>query len=52
MTLRDIPALVTFRPTEEDYEILKKLKAKLGVGFSQVLRIALRRLWQLEHDQK
>jgi hypothetical protein len=38
----------TLRTTPEDRKILKALEKKLGVGFSQIFRIALRRL--AEHE--
>ena len=48
MKKKPIPTKVALRPTEEDYSIISKLRGKLGVDNSQVLRIALRRL--AEHE--
>lgn len=39
---------VSVRPTEEDRKILDALSRKLGVGVSQVLRIAIRALAEKE----
>jgi hypothetical protein len=39
---------ISFRPTEEDQKILEWLNKKLGVGVSQIIRIAIRLLQQKE----
>jgi hypothetical protein len=38
------PGPTGFRPTHEDWELFLKLRKKLGVEFSQVLRLGLRAL--------
>lgn len=43
-TLTGKPQLVNFRPTDDDWKLLKKLQKTLGVGASQIIRIALRKL--------
>lgn len=42
------PQIIGFRPLKDDHRVIRKLAAKLGVGQSQVLRLALRRLAELE----
>lgn len=37
-----------FNPSEEDWTLLKKLEAKLGVRFSNIVRLAIRTLAQKE----
>lgn len=48
MKKQTIPDRIAFRPSPEDFTILTKIGAKLGVDNSQVIRIALRRLFELE----
>lgn len=48
MTKQSIPEKVGIRPTAEDHKIITRLCAKLGVDKSQIIRIALRRLAELE----
>jgi hypothetical protein len=38
----------TVRSTTEDLHIIEQLECKLGLGMVQVIRIAIRRLAQLE----
>jgi hypothetical protein len=44
MKEQQIPKLIAFRPTPDDFEILNSLKKKLGLGYSAILRLGLRRL--------
>jgi hypothetical protein len=37
-----------FKPTPDDLRIIRAIEKKLGVGFSQIVRIALRRLAEQE----
>lgn len=39
---------VCFRATAEDQKLLDSLRKKLGIGTSQVIKLALRRLYDLE----
>lgn len=39
---------ISLRPTEEDLKIFEWLRKKLGVGNSQIIRIAIRLLQQKE----
>lgn len=39
----------TVRFTNEDLHILEQLERKLGLGMAQVIRLAIRRLAQLEN---
>jgi hypothetical protein len=43
-----IPAKLAMKPTPEDYSIVTKLRAKLGVDNAQILRLALRKLAEAE----
>ena len=40
--------MVNLRPTEEDQKLLLRLAKKLGVGDSQLIRLALRALAEKE----
>jgi hypothetical protein len=46
MTERGIP--FSFRANDEDMEILVYLKKKLGVGLSQIVKMAIRKLYEQE----
>ena len=48
MKKQSIPAKVAMKPTPEDYAIVTKLRAKLGVDSAQILRLALRKLAEAE----
>lgn len=52
MAKKSIPAKVGIRPTPQDYSIISKLREKLGVDNSQIIRIALRRLAEAEGLQR
>ena len=43
-TVEQRKTIVAFRPTDEDFKLLARLGKKLGVGESQLLRLALRAL--------
>jgi hypothetical protein len=38
----------SFKPTSDDMKIIRALEKKLGVGFSQIVRIGIRRLAEQE----
>lgn len=38
-----------FRPTQADWDLLKKLEAKMGIRFANIVRLAIRRLAQQEN---
>ena len=40
-----------FNPSHADWELLKKLQAKLGVKFANIVRLAIRTLAQKEDVQ-
>lgn len=46
------PTIIAFRPTDGDMEVLRWLQERLGVGYSAILRLGLRRLFQTEQNQK
>ena len=48
MKKQPIPTKLALRPTPEDYSIVTKLRAKLGVDNAQIIRIALRKLAEAE----
>lgn len=48
MTPQEIPEKIMFRPTADDFNLVRKLGKKLGLGQSQILRLALRRLADAE----
>lgn len=48
MKKQPIPTKVALRPTAEDYSIISRLRSKLGVDNSQIIRIALRKLAEAE----
>jgi hypothetical protein len=37
-----------FRPSESDWQLIAKLRAKLGLEFANIVRIALRKLAENE----
>lgn len=39
---------ITFRPSDDDRKLIKKMASKLGIKTSQVIKIALRRLAESE----
>jgi hypothetical protein len=39
---------LSFRPNAQDSTILAYLKDKLGVGFSQIVKMAIRKLYEQE----
>lgn len=43
-----IPAKFAMKPTPEDFSIMTKLRAKLGVDNAQILRLSLRKLAEAE----
>lgn len=52
LQLRDTAAAmktVSFRATAQDYKIITKAAAKLGLKTSQVIKVALRRLAESEN---
>lgn len=48
MKKHPIPQRVGLRPNRDDYRLITKLKEKLGVDNSQIIRIALRKLAEAE----
>jgi ribbon-helix-helix CopG family protein len=42
------PEKLAMRPTEDDYALVTKLRKKLGVDSSQIIRLALRKLAEAE----
>jgi hypothetical protein len=46
------PKLITMRPNKDDWDILQWLSKRLGIKHSEVIRLALRRLWQSEKEKK
>lgn len=48
MKKQPIPQRVGLRPNQDDYRLITKLKEKLGVDNSQIIRIALRKLAEAE----
>jgi hypothetical protein len=40
-----------FNPSQSDWELLRKLQAKLGVRFANIVRLAIRTLAQKEGVQ-
>lgn len=48
MKKQPIPQRVGLRPNQEDYKLITKLREKLGVDTSQIIRIALRKLAEAE----
>ena len=48
MAKASIPDRLGLRPTEQDFRIMSKLKDKLGVDTSQIIRLALRKLAEAE----
>ena len=48
MKKQPIPTKLALRPTAEDFSIAQRLRAKLGVDYSQIIRLALRKL--AEHE--
>lgn len=48
MKKQPIPTKLALRPTPEDFAIVTKLRAKLGVDNAQIIRIALRKLAEAE----
>lgn len=43
-----IPEKIMFRPTEDDFSLVSRLGKKLGLGYTPLLRLALRRLAEAE----
>jgi hypothetical protein len=37
-----------FAPSQDDWNLIQKLQAKLGLKFSDIVRLALRRLAEME----
>ena len=48
MKKQPIPTKLALRPTAEDFSIAQRLRAKLGVDYAQIIRLALRKL--AEHE--
>lgn len=48
MIPKQIPEKIMFRPTPDDFSLVSKLGKKLGLGQSQIIRLALRRLAEAE----
>ena len=45
------PTMVTLRPTDDDWKLITWFCDKLGVGPSQVIRIALRKWYETEKSK-
>lgn len=52
MSKQQIPTKLALRPTPEDFAIAQRLRAKLGVDYSQIIRLALRKLAEAEGLRK
>lgn len=48
MAKKKIPTSVALRPNQSDYSLITRLRDKLGVDNSQIIRIALRKLAEAE----
>lgn len=48
MAKKSIPSRVGLRPNPQDYSLISKLRDKLGVDNSQIIRLALRKLAEAE----
>lgn len=46
-----IPEKIMFRPTPDDFSLVSKLGKKLGLGYSGIIRLALRRLAEVEFQK-
>jgi len=52
MSPKQIPEKIMFRPTPDDFALVTKLGKRLGLGYSQIIRLALRRLADAEGMMK
>lgn len=48
MAPKQIPEKIMFRPTQDDFSLVTKLGKRLGLGYTQIIRLALRRLAEVE----
>lgn len=48
LVAQEIADTLNFRPNEEDKELLRRLMAKFGLGYTHTIRLAIRRLAEAE----
>lgn len=48
MSPKKIPEKIMFRPTPDDFSLVSTLGKRLGLGQTQIIRLALRRLAEAE----